>query len=72
MTTAHRLRQEATVLRATARTIWRDSEDLLDRATRLNADATQLEEQAEEIEELEQAREWIGGDGRLKKARAVA
>jgi cell division protein FtsB len=68
---AHRLRQEATVLRSTSRTVWRESEELLRRATRLNAEADRLEQEADDAEVLERAREFIGETVRMRTGRGI-
>lgn len=55
------LREEAKHLRWTANRVWRESEDLLSRATALKSQASSLEARAEELEDLEEVR-LIAGD----------
>lgn len=59
--TIRMLREEAKHLRWSANRIWRESEDLLSRATALNHQASALEARAEELEDLEEVR-LIAGD----------
>jgi cell division protein FtsB len=59
------------VLRSTSRTVWRESEELLRRATRLNAEADRLEQEADDAEVLERAREFIGETVRMRTGRGI-
>lgn len=66
------LRQEARAMRAAAKRIWSESEDLLARATALNRAAQKLEMMAEEREDIERIQALAGQPVRLaRKARAA-
>lgn len=66
------LRQEARIMRAAAKRIWSESEDLLARATALNRAAQKLEAMAEEHEDIQRIQALAGRPVQLaKKARAA-
>lgn len=66
------LRHEARIMRAAAKRIWSESEDLLARATALNRAAQKLEAMADDEEDLARIAALAGRPVRLtKKARAA-
>jgi hypothetical protein len=66
---AQRLRQEAQWLRVSSEVIRRQVDHLTGRANQLDEDALRLEQEADDIDELATAEEWIGPVARGRRGR---
>lgn len=70
--TSHQLRREAKALREAARRTWFLSEELLEQATAMNAEAQRMEQQADTLDELRTAEPFVGSQIKPRKERRVA